>query len=160
MYLEIAASPPPTRGQSDMTRHGANSRGKCHLLPPPFHLIPCRGGGEKDFAYRHHDGAGCDKNRDREQAERITAAGRGAVSYLPPRHHVRRRAAVITAVITAAAASVNSVKVHRPICGLEASMRREYGGGGPKAHDLRPCVRVCGIHDKNSVPNGMYTRPV
>jgi hypothetical protein len=51
LYLEIAAAPPPTRGPSDMTRHGVNSRGKCHLLPPPFHLIPCRRGGEKDFAY-------------------------------------------------------------------------------------------------------------
>lgn len=77
MYLEIAPAVPPTPGHGDMPRHGVDSRGKCHL-PPPFHLIPCRGGGEKDFAYRLHDGAACDKKRIATGGERITAARRGS----------------------------------------------------------------------------------
>jgi hypothetical protein len=41
---------------------------------------------------------------------------------------------------------------------MEASMLREYGGGRPKAHDLRPCthVRVCGSRDKTSVTGLVY----
>lgn len=137
LYLEIAAAPPPTRGPSDMTRHGANSRGKCHLLPPPFHLIPCRGGGEKDFAYITATTMGL-------AAIRIgTGTGRANNSC-------EKRLGLLFGPPAIASVSNVQVKIVH-ICGLEAGMRREYGGGGPKAHDLRPCVRGCGIRDKTSV---------
>lgn len=58
VYLEIAAAPPPTRGQSDMTRHGVQLKRQMSPSATAFPSYPhAEGEGEKDFAYRHHDGA-------------------------------------------------------------------------------------------------------